>query len=521
VLVASLGAAWSAEGPAAGQGLRDEAEDLLYWASSQPVFLRLSLQVDGQSHRAAWNAAAGQLFDAFDRNGDGTIARREGLARLVSLLSIELLSDTRSSGHVDHTPRTLQRDAFPKFLKDRGFGPFHVNSATGGENPSRLTPDASEPRTVENDLLLLVLDENRGGDLSRDEILLSGRRTLDLDDDECLSARELLTGWLFAFDNASPLESAATRTSPGGSAPAPRLTNLASASPRVVARELAARYDDDRDGLLQLAELGLSPPDAARFDQDHNASLDVEETSQMLRRPVASVEIAGCWPARAPSPPAIVLGDQAVAVELSPGCPGFDRETILRLFAAIDIDRNQYLVPAEAEGRDFVQRAFRVMDRNGDELVVADEFVEYARLVSMLGSRQFVVTFAAQSQSIFEAIDDSRDGKLSRAELNDFGNRVAAWDTDGNGALTAAEVSRNARIRLGTVPSWPLQAGGASAPRQLLGQPLWFTRMDLNRDGFVSRREFLGPVQSFLVLDSGGDALLDPAEAAAAGRPTE
>ena len=44
-----------------------DAEYLIYWGPARPVFLRLTLNVDGQTHLGAWTAAAERLFDAFIR----------------------------------------------------------------------------------------------------------------------------------------------------------------------------------------------------------------------------------------------------------------------------------------------------------------------------------------------------------------------------------------------------------------------------------------------------------------------
>jgi len=57
-------------------------------------------------------------------------------------------------------------------------------------------------------------------------------------------------------------------------------------------------------------------------------------------------------------------------------------------------------------------------------------------------------------------------------------------------------------------------------PRPAAG-PAWFRKMDRNRDGDVSRREFLGTREQFDRLDLDHDGLLSPkeAQAATAARP--
>ena len=44
--------------------------------------------------------------------------------------------------------------------------------------------------------------------------------------------------------------------------------------------------------------------------------------------------------------------------------------------------------------------------------------------------------------------------------------------------------------------------------------PRWFTAMDANRDGAISRREFLGPAEKFAELDHDRNGLLELSEAA-------
>ena len=43
--------------------------------------------------------------------------------------------------------------------------------------------------------------------------------------------------------------------------------------------------------------------------------------------------------------------------------------------------------------------------------------------------------------------------------------------------------------------------------------PLWFRKMDRNRDGDVSRKEFLGSEAEFRKIDANGDGLISADEA--------
>ncbi|MBX9582607.1 MAG: EF-hand domain-containing protein, partial [Gemmataceae bacterium] len=56
-------------------------------------------------------------------------------------------------------------------------------------------------------------------------------------------------------------------------------------------------------------------------------------------------------------------------------------------------------------------------------------------------------------------------------------------------------------------------AAAEPPPAAKTGVPDWFTKMDRNGDGDISRREFLGPLSLFRRLDADGDGLITPDEA--------
>ena len=57
---------------------------------------------------------------------------------------------------------------------------------------------------------------------------------------------------------------------------------------------------------------------------------------------------------------------------------------------------------------------------------------------------------------------------------------------------------------------------GSPARKCSAAGPNWFRKMDRNRDGDISRREFLGPRADFERLDRDHDGLIDAQEAASA-----
>jgi len=65
------------------------------------------------------------------------------------------------------------------------------------------------------------------------------------------------------------------------------------------------------------------------------------------------------------------------------------------------------------------------------------------------------------------------------------------------------------------IPAAVVRTMNTPAPTPTSAGPKWFLRMDRNRDGDISRREFLGSRAQFSRLDRDKDDLIDPSEAAA------
>src|SRR5581483_1485747 len=140
-----------------------------------------------------------------------------------------------------------------------------------------------------------------------------------------------------------------------------------------------------------------------------------------------------------------------------------------------------------------------------------------------------------QSRGLFDLRDVNRDGRLSVREMRGAAALLDKLARAGRDYLTRADIPRSYQLAVRRGPAGadggqaaafaalyggPGQAQGPAAPT---AGPAWFRKMDRNRDGDVSPREFLFAEELFRRLDADGDGLISPEEArrfdALPGRP--
>jgi Ca2+-binding EF-hand superfamily protein len=169
----------------------------------------------------------------------------------------------------------------------------------------------------------------------------------------------------------------------------------------------------------------------------------------------------------------------------------------------------------------FLRTLFDAMDSNGDGKLTKDEFDAYFDLQDSFRNTALALTPTIQTPTLFELLDENRDGRLGVRELRTAWDRLIALEPSEGDVVTRAAIMPSVSLRLTRMMerfyiNQP-QYGVVNQNQVLVPQkgPQWFRRMDRNADGDVSRSEFLGTRAEFDAIDQDKDGLisLDEAEA--------
>ncbi len=521
-----------------------EAHHLILLAPAHPLFVEVRVQVDGRGLKAVRNTYAAKLFEHYDTDGDKLLDREEAkrippLVKSANVSETVSIADRWEAVDCDPADDKVSLEELVAYI-DRIFGSTFLLST----KPQRATQSVD---------LFAVLDLNRDGRLSREELAAAPQalHKLDLDDDET-----------YTIDELTPY-----RNPQIPQAPAAATTNQATDQPFVLlegsdsigraVRQLQQRYgtEKSRGGLTHFdrATLGLGEADFAAYDADGDGTFDANELAEFLRNPVSHLVIEAQLTQSKPGKPKLTVIEDRVGgvIKRAPGGSetlslamtglGVELKTATvrarndaadnrnfrkTKFLEADRDKNKYISEEEFAGLGLPSADFKAVDRNGDGMIVMEELLAYVEQESASSQSRIELSVSHDGTSLFEVIDANNDRRISRRELARAFERLRKYDHDGDDTISAVElVGRfQGTLEFGRPnifrTAMAMRSGDTTAPvvSTPTAGPEWFRKMDRNRDGDVSQREFLGPPAVFRRLDADGDGLITAAEADTPGR---
>jgi hypothetical protein len=133
---------------------------------------------------------------------------------------------------------------------------------------------------------------------------------------------------------------------------------------------------------------------------------------------------------------------------------------------------------------------------------------------------QIAVGAVIDGNPLLRLIDRDHDGRLTLRELQELLSLLAALDANSDGDVSGDEIPVPIRLAVTLGPhvheclAKPTASLRSVAPRPAaVAPPDWFSSMDKNNDGDLSRTEFLGTAEQFRQFDTDEDGLLGIAEA--------
>src|SRR5262249_36254124 len=155
-----------------------------------------------------------------------------------------------------------------------------------------------------------------------------------------------------------------------------------------------------------------------------------------------------------------------------------------------------------------LRNLFKPAERAGDGKLTEQKLIAYVDHLQELQKRAMgacvTLEFSDQHRGLFDLLDTNRDDRLSVREMRGAVNLLNQLDRHGKGFITKADIPRMFKVTLRQGPAaggggnnpavfLALYGGGYDAKPERPGRgPIWFQKMDRNRDGDVSRKEWLG-----------------------------
>jgi Ca2+-binding EF-hand superfamily protein len=467
----------------------------------------------------------------------------------------------------------VTRAELAAYYRKHGLAPFQLGAT--GPDPlkaaSAFLGGGVEPTVEEvREASFTLLDANKDGKLTREKLAAAPEvlLRLDEDEDEIVTTRELVP------NARPPIDLLRGRGRMGGrGGPAATTSNktlllvtVPGEAPADLVRFMQERYgpksDKPQEKKLSRKDLGLDEPVFTQLDANKDGLLDAEELAAFVKRKPdlevvvrlggkkqteqgiavsRSSPLVGKVTARGPM---TLLDLGLTQLDLRGGEEATSdpfgtslKQQYLAEFAKYkknDRPGNEFIDEKQAANSRLFRVLFKAIDRDGSGEITEKKVISYVDHLGELQARArracATLLLSDESRGLFDLLDTNGDGRLSVREMRGAIKLLERLDRDGKGYLTRADIPHRYGLTLrggapeGNAPDgakiFAALYGGSNKTRTEATQtgPLWFRKMDRNRDGDVSRKEFLYGEELFRQIDTDGDGLISLAEAEAFDR---
>ena len=469
-------------------------ERFLLLLSSQPLIVDLIVTIDSQPHAVALRRLVDQDLASADINRDGQTTWKE------------LANSTRFRyGEFEYNPAPMMQmfDGNQDYLVDPGeFLRFLDRNA--GATKSFVLRSSNEYRYRSRSRVRQLLDDDQDGVITTKEMDEAAvrLRQFDTDDDEVVTMADLKS-------DAQPTTGL--------------LTGRRSEQPDV-ALQIGNRTDwgyiwyslselYSMGGPVAAADISLTPDVAESLDADEDGIVSEEELKGLMDAPPHLTVKASFGETMEPGGPS---KGRVRLQEISEHLQGLG-ETVGRLAEQVAFSlpgaRVTFFV---TEDPMLYNASFDAVDVNRDGKVADYELARFMQRRQGTVGGLVRAWVAGHEDPLFSALDTGGDGILNARELVQAPDRLRALDRNADGRLASSEIPE--AIVVGVIRGSPqrdteLFAMSSSSAATGASHSPWFTAMDSNRDGEISRREFLGTVEQFEKLDRDTDGFIAPGEA--------